>query len=147
MQNMDKHILPSIEQFAAYLDGNLSESEMKQMSELVERNPLLNQLFDANTIVDDTIARYTDADIQLPQEIANLDFELPGIEKNENLMAVDDRFEEKDNLYQQEDSLSEEQLFDEIIDEMELETEDVGDLENLNIDFGDDELAADILDI
>lgn len=144
---MDKHILPSIEQFAAYLDGNLSESEMKQMSELVERNPLLNQLFDANTIVDDTIARYTDADIQLPQEIANLDFELPGIEKNENLMAVDDRFEEKDNLYQQEDSLSEEQLFDEIIDEMELETEDVGDLENLNIDFGDDELAADILDI
>ena len=144
---MDKHILPSIEQFAAYLDGNLSESEMKQMSELVERNPLLNQLFDANTIVDDTIARFTDADIQLPQEIANLDFELPGIEKNENLMAVDDRFEEKDDLYQQEDSLSEEQLFDEIIDEMELETEDVGDLENLNIDFGDDDLAADILDI
>ena len=144
---MDKYILPSIEQFAAFLDGNLSESEMKQMSELVEHNPVLNQLFDANAVVDDTIAGFTDADIQLPQEIVDLDFDLPEIEKNENLMPVDNRFEKIAHLYQQEDKLSEEQLFDEIIDEMELKTEDVGDLEDLDIDIGDDDLAADILDI
>jgi hypothetical protein len=76
---MFKHSLPSIEQFAAYLDGNLSQSEMQQFSQLVERDSTLHQLLDASSVVDNTLAGFTDSDLQLPPEIIGSDFELPTI--------------------------------------------------------------------
>lgn len=76
---MFKHSLPSIEQFAAYLDGNLSQSEMQQISQLIEHDSVLNQLINASDAVDDTIADFTDADLQLPPEIIGSDFQLPTI--------------------------------------------------------------------
>lgn len=76
---MFKHSLPSIEQFAAYLDGNLSQSEMQQFSQLAEHDGALHQLLDASSVVDNTLAGFTDADLQLPNEIIGSDFELPTI--------------------------------------------------------------------
>ena len=76
---MFKHSLPSIEQFAAFLDGNLSQSEMQQFSQMVEHNSELHQLLDASKVVDNTIAGFTDSDLQLPQDIISSDFELPTI--------------------------------------------------------------------
>lgn len=76
---MFKHSLPSIEQFAAYLDGNLSQSEMQQISQLAEHDGALHQLLDANSVVDNTLAGFTDSDLQLPPEIASSEFELPTI--------------------------------------------------------------------
>lgn len=76
---MFKHSLPSIEQFAAYLDGNLSQSEMQQFSQLAEHESALHQLLDANSVVDNTLASFTDSNLQLPPEIASPEFELPTI--------------------------------------------------------------------
>lgn len=76
---MYKHSLPSIEQFAAYLDGNLSQSEMQQFSQLAEQNDALHQLLDANSVVDNTLTGFTDSDLQLPPEIVGSDFQLPTI--------------------------------------------------------------------
>lgn len=76
---MFKHSLPSIEQFAAYLDGNLSQSEMQQFSQLAEHESALHLLLDANSVVDNTLASFTDSDLQLPSEIASPEFELPTI--------------------------------------------------------------------
>ena len=76
---MFKHSLPSIEQFAAFLDGNLSQSEMQQFSQMVEHDDALHQLLDASSVVDNTMAGFTDSDLQLPPEIVGSDFELPTI--------------------------------------------------------------------
>lgn len=76
---MFKHSLPSIEQFAAYLDGNLSQSEMQQFSQMAEHDGALHQLLDASSVVDNTLAGFTDSDLQLPPEIVGSDFELPTI--------------------------------------------------------------------
>lgn len=76
---MHKHSLPSIEKFAAYLDGNLSQSEMQQFSQMAEHDDALQELLNASSIVDDTIAGFSDADLQLPTEIAGSSFEIPTI--------------------------------------------------------------------
>ena len=78
-KEMLKHSFPSIEQFAAYLDGNLSQSEMQQFSQLAEQDSVLHQLLDASSVIDDTLAGFTDSDLQLPPEIVSSDFELPTI--------------------------------------------------------------------
>lgn len=84
---MDRHSFPSIEKFAAFLDGNLSQSEMEQISKLAEHDNTLNQLLDASSVIDDTLASYDE--IVLPDEIANQDFELPnlGIYSDNNIMS------------------------------------------------------------
>ncbi len=76
---MFKQSLPSIEQFAAFLDGNLSQSEMQQFSQMAEHDGVLHQLLDASSAVDNTLAGFSDSDLQLPPEIAGSDFELPTI--------------------------------------------------------------------
>lgn len=76
---MFKQSLPSIEQFAAFLDGNLSQSEMQQFSQMAEHDGVLHQLLDASSAVDNTLAGFNDSDLQLPPEIVGSDFELPTI--------------------------------------------------------------------
>lgn len=76
---MFKHSLPSIELFAAYLDGNLSHSEMRQFSQLAEHDSTLHRLLDASSVIDDTIENFTNIDLQLPSDLIGSDFELPTI--------------------------------------------------------------------
>ena len=99
---MFKQSLPSIEQFAAFLDGNLSQSEMQQFSQMAEHDGVLHQLLDASSAVDDTIAGFTDADLQLPNEIIGSDFDLPEVDNVDFLFLAGDSFSDNNHLYQQE---------------------------------------------
>ena len=76
---MDKHSLPSIEKFAAFLDGNLPQDEMQQFSQMAEHDSVLHQLLNASEVVDNTLASFTDSDMQLPPEITGSSFEIPTI--------------------------------------------------------------------
>lgn len=76
---MLKQDFPSIEKFAAFLDGNLPWREMQQFSQMAEQDNALHQLLDASTVIDNTIAGFTDTDLQLPPEIAGSSFEIPSI--------------------------------------------------------------------
>lgn len=77
---MLKHSLPSIERFAAYLDGNLSKSEMQQFSNLAEHDKVLRSLLDASDIIDDTIISYDENDSLLPDELNGSDFTILDVE-------------------------------------------------------------------
>lgn len=76
---MLNHTLPSIEEFAAFLDGNLSQNEMRQFSQFAAHDESLHQLLNANTVVDKTLNSFTDADLQLPSDLVDSDFDLPTI--------------------------------------------------------------------
>ena len=82
---MLKHTsLPSIEEFAAFLDGNLSANDMQQFTQLAAHDDALHQLLHANSVVDDTLDGLTDADLQLPADLMNADFELPEIPSSDD---------------------------------------------------------------
>ena len=76
---MLNNTLPSIEEFAAFLDGNLSQSEMHRFSQFAVHDGALTRLLNANSVVDETINGFTDADLQLPSDLVGVDFELPTI--------------------------------------------------------------------
>ena len=76
---MDRPSFPSIEKFAAFLDGNLPQDEIQQFSRLAEQDEMIHQILDASSIIDDTIAGFTESDLQLPPEIAGSSFEIPSI--------------------------------------------------------------------
>lgn len=65
---------------AAFLDGNLSASEMQEMSAIIGGDTILQQIVDVSDTVDDTILSYTDNDIVLPIELQLTDFEIPQID-------------------------------------------------------------------
>lgn len=78
---MDNHFNPSvsIEQFAAYLDGNLPENVMCQISSLIENDKALKSILDVSEQVDASLEDYASGGLQVPEELLTLDFELPGI--------------------------------------------------------------------
>lgn len=80
---MLNHTLPSIEEFAAFLDGNLSQDEMQQFSKSAANDGTLNQLLNANSVVDETLNSLVGADLQLPFNLMGTDFELPSISSEE----------------------------------------------------------------
>lgn len=123
---MDKQLLPSIEKFAAYLDGNLSQDEMLQFSELATHNEDFMNLLEANAAVTETLASYNDTDLELPEEIAGWDFNLPEIENIEKSEFVGDSFLENAPLYNHEDLHSVDKILDEVFDDdMDTEGKDI----------------------
>lgn len=76
---MLNNTLPSIEEFAAFLDGNLTKTEMLQFSQFATHDGVLSQLLNANAVVDEALNGLTDANLQLPPDLMDLDFELPTI--------------------------------------------------------------------
>lgn len=152
-------MLPSIEQIAAFLDGNLSEKDMQQFSLLAEHDSTLRQLLDASSEVDEAMTNFTDVDLQLPTDIAGSSFELPELDNYEDF-SFDDSFTKKDCLYQQYGKHVEDyskhgklrsSLVDEIMDELDNEILDEGEMSesdiepNLNID--DNNFDNDLSDI
>lgn len=96
---MLNHTLPSIEEFAAYLDGNLSQQEMQQFSQLAANNGALQQLLNANSVVDDTLYGLTDTDLQLPSDLVSADFDLPTIPSEEVSALVSLSPESADDMF------------------------------------------------
>ncbi len=97
---MDKTILSSIsiEKFAAFLDGNLLQEEMDVISQLAEQENTLHQLLNASSVIDDTIASYTEADLLLPPEITGSSFEIPDITNDDISMFVTLNHEHNDDI-------------------------------------------------
>ncbi len=71
--------LISIEKFAAYLDGNLSEDESRYIASLMESDEDMRLLCKMNEDMDKSIARFEEEDYEVPQEIISLSFDLPEI--------------------------------------------------------------------
>lgn len=80
--------LPSIEEFAAFLDGNLSADDMQQFTKLAAHDDALHQLLHANSVVDDTLDGLRDTDLQLPTDLMNADFELPEIPSSDDASTL-----------------------------------------------------------
>lgn len=95
---MSKHSLPSIEQFAAFIDGNLSQNQMQQLSQLAEHDDELHLLLDASSEVDDTLAGFSYTELQLPPEIAGSDFKLPTIPEEDISSLVASMSEPMDDI-------------------------------------------------
>lgn len=78
---MNKHFTPAIseEKFAAWLDGMLPQDEMMQISQLAEFDDTLRLLSEVSSDVDDAVAGFVKAEIQIPTEFFNVEFELPAI--------------------------------------------------------------------
>lgn len=78
---MDNRFNPSIsvEKFAAYLEGNLPEDEMLRISSLIENDDALKSIFDVSEQVDMSLEEYSSNIFQVPEDIVNMDFELPYI--------------------------------------------------------------------
>lgn len=82
---MDKNfILPvSIEKFAAYLDGNLSEDEMNRIDALVAANPDMEKLVAASDEVNEDIQVYMQDEFAYEADMTALedsDFDIPNLE-------------------------------------------------------------------
>lgn len=73
----------SIEEFAAYLDGNLTEEGMSRVSSLIDNDSSLQSFADNVQMVDETYANYTESELELPEEIISMDFNLPQLELDE----------------------------------------------------------------
>lgn len=67
---------------AAFLDGNLSESEMQGISSMIDADASLQKFMDANSVIDESISAFSLSDMGLPQELQTLDFELPSLDGN-----------------------------------------------------------------
>lgn len=72
----------SIEKMAAFLDGNLSASEMQGISSMIDGDASLQKFMAASDIIDDSISAFSPSDVELPQELQTLDFELPSFDGN-----------------------------------------------------------------
>lgn len=94
---MDKQSLPSIEKFAAYLDGKLSPDEMQQFSQLAEHNDALRQLLDASARLDELMTDSTE--MELPPEIASSEFDIPDIPADIPVDFAKSTFESWDEMF------------------------------------------------
>lgn len=107
----DKSILPiSVEKFAAYLDGNLPENEMQQISQLAQDNEALNQLLGASSKIDDSILSLDEHDLQPTEDIMESNFELPEIDNFDFFPLNEDIFSENETLYDKEGIFADESL-------------------------------------
>lgn len=73
----------SIEEFAAYLDGNLSDKEMERISSVVENDEVMQDVMDEMELSELTLAEYGQEDLQLPEEIKSDFFSIPDMNTND----------------------------------------------------------------
>lgn len=71
----------SIEEFAAYMDGNLSDDEMCRMSSVIENDESMQDVMDGMEQAEVTLAGYVPEDRQLPPALETYAFDIPKIEK------------------------------------------------------------------
>ena len=67
----------SIEEFAAYLDGNLSDNDMQRVSSVIENNEAMHDIVLNSQSVDEALSNYEPLELVLPDELASLDFDIP----------------------------------------------------------------------
>lgn len=88
---MHKDFVPpvSIEEFAAYLDGNLTEDGMNEVASAIHSDDSLQDIRSSCHAIDDTIANYEPLQLTVPEDISSTDFEIPQIDDNNYLNIGD----------------------------------------------------------
>lgn len=84
---MDNFFMPpvSIEKFAAYLDGNLSDDEMNRIDVLVSTNPDMEKLVAVSDEVDEDIQVYMQDEFAYEADwtaLEDTDFDIPNLESD-----------------------------------------------------------------
>ena len=79
----------SIEEFAAYLDGNLTEDGMNEVATVIHSDESLQDIMSSCHTIDDTIANYEPLQLTVPEDISSTDFEIPQMEDNDYLNIGD----------------------------------------------------------
>lgn len=88
---MYKDFVPpvSIEEFAAYLDGNLTEDGMNEVAFAINSEDNLHAIMSSCQTVDDTLANYEPLQLTVPDEISTMDFEIPNVNDGDYLNIGD----------------------------------------------------------
>ena len=83
---MHKDFVPpiSIEEFAAYLDGNLSDDEMQRVSSVIENDEAMQDIAVNNLSIEDALSHCESSEFKLPDELMSLDFEIPQFDDSMN---------------------------------------------------------------
>lgn len=95
---MHKDFVPpvSIEEFAAYLDGNLTEDGMSEVASAILSDDSLQDILSSGYMVDEALFSYEDRPL-VPDDISTDSFEIPNIEEN---LDVSDIFpQNEDSIY------------------------------------------------
>lgn len=79
----------SIEEFAAYLDGNLTEDGMNEVASAINSEDNLHAIMSSCQTVDDTLANYKPLQLTVPDEISTMDFEIPNVNDGDYLNIGD----------------------------------------------------------
>lgn len=79
----------SIEEFAAYLDGNLTEDGMNEVASAINSEDNLHAIMSSCQTVDDTLANYEPLQLTVPDEISSMDFEIPNVNDGDYLNIGD----------------------------------------------------------
>ena len=92
---MHKDFVPpiSIEEFAAYLDGNLSDDEMQRVTSVIENDEAMQDIAVNNLSIEDALSHYESSEFTLPDELTSLDFEIPQFDDS-NSMNFDNDWED-----------------------------------------------------
>lgn len=79
----------SIEEFAAYMDGNLSDDEMQRIGSVIENDESMQGVIDSMEQSELTLAEYGQEDMQLPEGLGEMDFFIPETDPI-NALAIED---------------------------------------------------------
>ena len=83
----------SIEEFAAYMDGNLSDDEMQRIGSVIENDEAMQDVMDSVEQSELTLAEYGQEDMRLPEELCEDMFSIPIVKRGEpNHIHNHDRF-------------------------------------------------------
>lgn len=80
----------SIEKMAAYLDGNVYSEEAQKISSLITSNDDLKQFVESNDAIDEGIEEFYSLGGEMPEEISNLDFDLPDVSVEDEISEASD---------------------------------------------------------
>ena len=83
----------SIEEFAAYLDGNLSDDEMQRVTSVIENDEAMQDIAVNNLSIEDALSHCESSEFTLPDELTSLDFEIPQFDDS-NSMNFDNDWED-----------------------------------------------------
>lgn len=81
---MHKDFVPpvSIEEFAAYLDGNLTENGMNEVASAIQSDGSLQNILSTGYMVDETLSTYDNWNQIVPDDVFTDSFEISNIEEN-----------------------------------------------------------------
>ena len=96
---MHKDFVPpvSIEEFAAYLDGNLTEEGMNEVASAIHADDSLQDILSSGYMVDETLSTYDDWNQIVPDDIFTDSFDIPNVE---GILDASDIFpQNEDSIY------------------------------------------------